>query len=216
MKTTGKLILIALLVISTLLCGCEQKNGDDAAGLLTADDLIDIVAGAPEGSGAIRTLTIRYMHNGREESDTIDEVKRIGLEGYDDEKKEQTFTASDLDGDGTVDIVIFREFWFPDLELAHAEIRDWPTVYEYDLNSGFVIASAKHKDYFTAYAQTAKEQLSEGKAYMSDAALLALSRLIQAAEQVADGSFEPESAYNDMNYYEDVYELTKDIRVFNE
>lgn len=179
--------------------------------LLTTDNLIDIVLSAPEGSGAIRTLTIRYRQDGELRYDTIDEISRIDLEGYDDEKKEQIFAASDRDQDGIVDIVVYREFWFPDLDLAHAEVPLWPTVYEYDLKSGIVIASARHQDYFAAYAQTVKEQLSEGSAYMSAYALLALGRLVYAAERIADGSFVPQSPYSSDNYYEDVFELTKDI-----
>jgi hypothetical protein len=97
--------------------------------------------------------------------------------------------------------------------VVHAEVPLWPAVYEYDLASGFIVASAKHKNYFKTYAKDSKEQLSEGKAYMSDAALLALSRLVYAAERVADGSFIPQSPYANQRY-EDVYELTKGIVEF--
>jgi len=179
--------------------------------LLTMDDLIDISVSAPEGSGALRTLTIHYRQDGEERYNTIGEVSRIGLEGYDDEKMEQTFTVSDRDRDGIVDIVVYREFWFSDLDLAHAQIPLWPTIYEYDLEGGFVVASAKHKDYFASYIAVSEEQLAEGKIYMGGDEMLALSRLIYAAERIADGSFVPESPYNGDNYYEDVYELTKDI-----
>jgi hypothetical protein len=179
--------------------------------LLTTNDLIDIAVSAPEGSGAIQTLTIRYRYGGEERYDTIDEVSRIDLAGYDDEKKEQTFTVSDRNRDGIVDIVVYREFWFPDLHVAHVEVLAWPAVYEYDLESGFVIASAKHKEYFEAYAEDSEEQLAEGKANMTDNQMLALSRIIFAAERIADGSFIPQSPYNNGNYYEDVYELTKSI-----
>ena len=156
-------------------------------------------------------MTIRSTYDGKEKSDTIDEVSWIDLAGYDDEKKEQVFTTSDYDQDGIVDLIVYREFWFPDLDLAHPEVPKWPTVYEYDLKNGFVVASSKHKDYFEMFAKTSKEQLTAGKEHMDDLEVLALERLIYAAEQIANGSFSPSSPYS-KNYYEDVYELVKNTR----
>lgn len=210
MKTI-RLILYLLLAISIILCGCAQKAETNNATLLTTNDLTNISVSAAEGSGSIRTLTIRYMHDGSEESAALADVKRIDLEGYDDDNgREQTFTASDCDGDGIFDIIVYREFWFPDIDMPHAGVPEWPAIYEYDTEKGFVIASSKYTDYFEAYVKASNKQLSEGEASMDDDAKLALKRLIYAAEQIADGSFTPEGSYNGF-YYEDVYELTKDI-----
>lgn len=206
-----KLLLITLL-ISILLTGCAQIADNNSDSLLKAGSLKDIVLSHAEGSGSVRTLTIHYTHDGKEESATIHNLKRIDLSGYDDENgREQTFTASDYDGDGVFDIIVYREFWFPDIIMAHAGIPEWPTVYEFDTEKGFVVASAKHKDYFETYAKAAKEQLDAGKEHMNELEILALSRLVYAAETVAAGNFVPKSDYNG-KYYEDIYELTKAIK----
>ncbi len=211
MKIKKRILFSLILIISITICGCKSEDRNNTSNLLTTDNLIDIVVSAPEGSGTLRTVTINYMQNGEEKSDKLYEIKRIDNGNYNDEEKEQTFTASDYNSDGIVDITVFREFWFPDIEVAHAEIPDWPTVYEYNLSSGFVIASSKYHDYFNTYAESLKEQLSMGEAYMSDNAKLALKRLIYAAENISNGSFAPDSSYNSL-YYEDVYELSKGIK----
>jgi len=201
MRIKNILLFFSIFIFGIVFCGCGLQNQDGATNLLIADDLIDITLSAPEGSGANRTLTIRFMYHGEKRSVTINEVSGVDLEGYDNEKKEQ--------------IIVYREFWFPDIKMAHAGIPLWPTVYEYDLDKGFVVASAKHKDYFATYAENAKKELGAGREYMSDPEMLALTRLIYAAEKIADGSFVPASPYSRDNvsngYYKDVYELVKDI-----
>ncbi len=226
-KTLAVLCLLAIFLIAA---GCEARlptsaeSGAEAGGdqyfdvesseenLLTVKDFVDIELSAPEGSGAIRTMTLHYIDRGEEKTDVLDNVARIDCDGYDDEAKEQTLTDSDSGGDGIVDFIIYREFWFPYMELSHPEVPLWPTVYEYDLNSGFVVASPKHSAIFEQYAKTLKSQLENEKAEMTDNAVLALKRMIYAAERIADGSFVPSSPYSDKEYYEDVYELTKDIK----
>ena len=193
----------------TLDCGKLEKAEKS---LLTVNDFINIELSAPEGSGAIRTMTLHYMQNGEEKSDVLNNIARIDCDGYDDDAREQTLTSSDEDGDEIADFIVYREFWFPDLKLIHPEIPLWPTVYEYDLSNGFVIASAKHATIFAQYAETLKNRLESGKEEMTDNVLLSLKRLIAAAEHVADGSFGPASAYSDKHYYKDVYRLTKDIK----
>ncbi len=177
---------------------------------LTAENLLNIALSAPEGSGGIRTMTLYYMKDGKEYTDILDDISSIDSGGYDDEAKEQTLTDSDSDGDGIVDFIIYREFWFPDLDMAHAEVPRWPTVYEYDLHGGFVIASAKHRAYFETYAKQLKDKLDTDMDHMSDAAILAVKRLKFAAERIADGAFAPSSPYGDQ-CYADVCELTKGI-----
>ena len=178
--------------------------------MLTADDLIDISLSAPEGSGAVRTLKIHYRQNGEEHADTLEDISRIEHKGYDNEEKEQAFAASDYDGDGIVDIIVYQEFWFPDLSMSHVEVPEWPTVYEYDLDSGFVVASAKHREYFNTYI-TASEEKLDSKECESELAALALEKLIYAAGEIADGRFAPTDFFNGQ-YYTDVYEITKEAQ----
>ncbi len=208
-----KLTVVVVLVI-IFLCGCSQTAyQSEAAQLLSTDDLIDITLRAPEGSGSVRTLTLRYMDNGKEKTGTLGEVRRVDIAGYDDEAREQTFSVSDSDGDGIVELIVYREFWFPDITVSHPGIPEWPTVYEYDTAKGFMVASVRHKDYFKAYAEASKAVLIKdpNRTYEDSDARLLMERLVYAAECVADGSFTPQSDYNGQ-YYEDVYELTKDMQ----
>lgn len=210
-------LLFAVILIGALLCGCVPAEAYSSATAspsirLTTQDLVEVTLSAPEGSGAIRTLTLHYKQDGEDKSATLDDISLLDIEGYDDEAKEQTFTSSDYDGDGIVDFIVYREFWFPDINASHTEILLWPTVYEYDLNSGFIIASAHHKKYFRAYIQMCDEQMNSGGADMTDATKLAMKRLIEAAGRIVSKTFVPQSPYNGQ-YYEDVYELTKDIQL---
>jgi len=210
--------VIGIIIAILLLCGCEsvvQSSGlNDGSNLLTTKDFIDVSLSAPEGSGAIRTLTIHYMDNGKKESAMLDEIARVDSKGYDDEAKEQTLNESDFNQDGIIEIIVYQEFEFPDIDLAHVEIPLWPTIYEYDLSKGFIVASAKYKDYYKTYAEKTESELEDAKD-MSDPAKLALKRLIYAAEKIADGSFIPSNPYShdyhNNAFYTDVYELVKNI-----
>ena len=215
-------LFFLILLTSVFLCSCKQtssihadaeQSSTDGSNLLTTENFIDIFLSAPEGSGAIRTLTLHYKRNGEKEFAEFNNLTRLDCKDYNDESKEQTLTDSDFDQDGIVEIIVYQEFWFPDITLAHVEIPLWPTIYEYDLNKGFVVASAKYKDYFKMYAKKTAEELDSTKD-MSNSAKLALKRLIYAAERIADGSFIPSSPYSNdpgKNYYTDVYELVKNI-----
>ena len=209
--STRKGILLSLsIILSIFIIGCETADTASTPRSLATNNFIDIVVSSPEGSGALRTLTLHYLQDGEKKQDILDDITQIDNKDYDNEKKEQVFTESDYDGDGFFDIIVFQEFWFPDITLAHAEVPEWPTIYEYNQKVGFVLASSKHKDYFMLYTKSLKDRLSTEQATMSDNAILALQRLIYAAESVADGSFIPESTYNDL-YYEDVYTLTNAV-----
>lgn len=195
----------------TLDCG-KLNKAQSYENLLRTEDVVDIVVGPAEGSAGIRTMTLHYLNQGVAKSDILKDICFIDCSEYnDDNGREQTLSASDSDGDGIVDFIVYREFWFPDLKLIHPEVPLWPMVYEYDLNSGFMVVSAKHADIFKLYTKTLKKRLDSEKAEMTDNALLPVKRLIYAAEKIADGSFVPASAYED-KYYEDVYVLTKDIK----
>jgi hypothetical protein len=187
---------------------------NDESNLLTTEDFVDISLGAPEGSGALRTLTIHYIDGNEQESNMSDEISRLDCMGYDDEAKEQTLGESDFNQDGIIEIIVYREFKFPDIELSHVEIPLWPTVYEYDLNKGFLVASAKYKDYFSSYAENIEEGLSADIG-MSGPERVALKRLLVASQKIADGSFSPKSQYSHDNknnsYYADVYDLVKNL-----
>ena len=47
--------------------------------------------------------------------------------------------------------------------------------------------------------------------FMDDVEILAIKRLIHAAEKIADGSFSPESPYKN-DHYTDVYDLVETIK----
>jgi hypothetical protein len=202
------LCLIAILIIP--LNGCNLNNKEKEMSLLTTDDFVNFSLSAPEGSGGVRTLKINYMSQGETKSDTMDAISSVDIEGYDDEKKEQSFTVSDYNHDGIIDFIVYREFWFPDLDMVHPDVPKWPTIYEYDLEKGFVIASSDFRSYYEEYVKSVNVQLTSNKEPIDDIAVLALKRLMFAAEKVADGSFVPKSPYNGQ-YYEDVYELVKEI-----
>lgn len=208
MKINIVLFFCLVFIIGIFSSGCAPIYDNKDTALLTTDGFIDVALSAPEGSGGLRTLTINFTIHGEKKSDTMNNVSSVDIEGFDDEKKEQSFTVSDYNQDGIIDLIVYREFWFPNLEMMHLEVPKWPAVYEYDLEKGFVIASSKYKDFFEEYVESSTEKLSLGKEQMSEIEMLALKRLIFAADKVAEGSFTPKSPYND-EYYADVYELVK-------
>lgn len=209
MKTLKIALLLIFCVLASQVWGCSLGNQTFSEELLHIKDVVSIELSAPHGSGAIRKLTLSYQHGGGKKQDTIDYIYRVDCRSYNDDKQEQKLKLSDFNFNGIFYIIIYREFWFPDISLSHAEIPEWPTIYEYSYKDGFIAASSKHRDYFDQYIKASKKSLSLYAEHMSNNAILAQNRLIIAAEQVEDGSFAPQSPYNNHFYYADVYDLTK-------
>lgn len=202
-------ILFVLCAFASQIWGCSMASTSSNSGLLLMKDVASIDLTAPHGSGAIRALMLHYKSDGTEKEDTLGNIRRIDSKSYNDEEKEQQITLSDIDPNDPMYIIVYQEFWFPDIAISHAEIPEWPTIYEYNFKDGFTVASSKHKDYFKSYIKSSKELLTTYSEHMSGGAILAQQRLITAAEQIVKGRFIPQSLYDDHHYYRDVYELTK-------
>lgn len=217
--------LIAFLMPLLLMGGCAQEPAE----ALKTDHFEGIVLGAPEGSGSVRTLKLRYRDDQGEiiTSEIMNDVTGIVSAQYNSEEKEQIITSSDFNGDGIVEVIVLREFWFEDLNLPHAMVPQWPTVYEYFPGKGFVVASGKYKAWFRNYAQEQEELLARDHIELFEngsftyhgsgdcgEALVAWTRLLYAARKIADGSFVPEADYA-ARRYQDVSLLGADVKQEN-
>ena len=202
--------------------GCADQNAEP----LKTSQLEGIILSEPEGSGSVRTLRLRYRDSHGEivNSKVMNDVSGIDSVQYDSEAKEQTITSLDFNEDGVVEVIVFREFWFEDLDLPHVAVPQWPTVYEYISGRGFVVASSKYREWFGEYAQAQENllvkdhmELLENGTFVYhgkgdyDEALLARLRLLYVAKRIADGTFVPKEDYA-ARRYEDVANIAKAVK----
>ena len=221
-----KKAIIIQIIMFTMCCFVFEGCADQYAEPLKPDQFEGIILSEPEGSGSVRTLRLCYRNSYGEmvNSEVMSDVSGVVSAQYDSEAKEQTITSSDFNGDGVVEVIVFREFWFEDLKLPHVAVPQWPTVYEYILGQGFVVASSKYKEWFEEYAQEQERLLAKDNTELLengtfvyhgkgdyDEALLARLRLLYVAKKIADGTFIPKQDYA-VRRYEDVADIAKALK----